>query len=137
MADLNIVHITGNIGRDAEMSYVGQKQTALCKFGVATKAYSGKEGEGKTTWHDVQCWGITAEIASTFKRGDRVMVYGSYEENEWDGTDGKKHKKKFVLGKVVARLERERGGRKADDASRPESKARQEPPPLDDSEAPF
>ena len=92
---MNIVALVGQLGRDPELQHVGAKQTALCKFSLATKAKE-RDATGsyvsKTTWHNCVAWGHNAEFVSQyFRKGSWIGVTGKIRVAEWE-KDGKKHK---------------------------------------------
>ena len=74
---MNHVALVGRLGKDPETKQVGDKQ--VTKFSLATKGY------GDTTdWHNIECWGKTAELAAKYlTKGSMCGVNGSirYSKN--------------------------------------------------------
>jgi len=72
----NRVILVGNVGKDAET------RGAVVGISLATSA-----GRDKTDWHDVKCFGKTAEIVADVKKGAKLYVEGrlSYSEYQKDG----------------------------------------------------
>lgn len=85
---MNNVTVIGNLGGDPELTFT-PKGTAKVKFSVAdTREYEGKK---ETTWHRCVAWGKTAEnIASTFAKGQRVILLGQYKTDEYTTKAGEK-----------------------------------------------
>jgi single-strand DNA-binding protein len=92
--DMNIVMLRGNLARDPELRVVGDKQTAVVNFTIATsREFTKANGEQDKITSFIQCeaWDSGAEaIASSFKKGDLVMVEGSLRNDSWE-KDGVKH----------------------------------------------
>lgn len=83
---MNVCVITGNLTKDPEVRYpTGEKQTAICRFGLANN-----EGYGdrkQTNFLNVVVFGKIAENCEKYlKKGSKVAVMGriqtgSYEKN--------------------------------------------------------
>lgn len=88
--------LRGNLARDPELRTVtiGDKQTSVVNFTVATsREFTKANGTQDKITSFIQCeaWDSGAEtIASTFKKGDLVMVEGSLRNDSWE-KDGVKH----------------------------------------------
>jgi len=93
---MNITIIRGNLTRDPEARTVsiGSKQTSVVNFTVATsREYTKANGEKDkvTTFVPCEAWDSGAEIiASSFKKGELVLVEGSLRNDSWE-KDGVKH----------------------------------------------
>lgn len=82
--EMNCITLVGNLGRDPDTKTVNDK--TLTKFSIATgsKEY--------TEWHDIECWGQTADIAARYlKKGSTVAIRGEMRSNTVE-KDGKKTK---------------------------------------------
>ena len=93
---MNITLLKGNLARDPELRTVtiGDKQTSVVNFTVATsREFTKANGTQDKVTSFIQCeaWDSGAEaIASSFKKGDLVMVEGSLRNDSWE-KDGVKH----------------------------------------------
>lgn len=93
---MNIVILRGNLARDPELRVInsGEKQTSVVNFTVATsREFTKANGTQDKVTSFIQCeaWDSGAEaIASSFKKGDLVMVEGSLRNDSWE-KDGVKH----------------------------------------------
>lgn len=91
---MNVVMLKGNLARDPELRVVGEKQTSVVNFTIATSREFTKsdDTQGKiTTFVQCEAWDSAADaIASSFKKGDLVMVEGSLRNDSWE-KDGVKH----------------------------------------------
>lgn len=93
---MNITILKGNLARDPELRVVGSgdRQTSVVNFTVAvsrefTKANGSQDKV--TSFIPCEAWDTGAEvIASTFKKGDLVMIEGSLRNDSWE-KDGVKH----------------------------------------------
>jgi single-strand DNA-binding protein len=93
---MNITLLKGNLARDPDLRTVstGGKQTAVVNFTVATsREYTKANGEKDkiTSFINCEAWDSGAEvIASSFKKGDLVLIEGSLRNDSWE-KDGIKH----------------------------------------------
>jgi len=107
---MNIVMLRGNLARDPELRTVniGNKSTSVVNFTVATnREFTKADGTTDKVTSFIQCeaWDSGAEaIASSFSKGDLVMVEGSLRNDSWE-KDGVKHSTIKVrvnnFGKIV------------------------------------
>ena len=108
MASLNSVTIIGLLGRDPEVSHVGQSD--ICRFSVATDdGYQDKSGQrvDRTTWHTVTVGGKTAENCSRFlHKGSLVCVEGRYLSRKYQTKDGRDGVSFYVAAARVVFLDR-------------------------------
>ena len=83
----NLVILVGNLGKDPELKHT-QGGTAVAKFTLATNdRYKDKDNnwQDRVEWHNITCWGRTAEIAAEYlKKGRTVYVKGSLRTDSWD-----------------------------------------------------
>lgn len=85
---VNKVTLIGRLGKDPEVRE-GSGGVKICKFSIATDR-GGAKGDGKseTDWHNIVCFGKTAEICERFlQKGRQVYVEGriEYSQSEKDG----------------------------------------------------
>lgn len=84
---MNVVIISGNLGRDPELSYTPQTQTACCRLSVAVAR---QKKEEQPDWVRVTVWGRQAETCNQYlTKGQEVKVVGSLRINK--GKDGKEY----------------------------------------------
>lgn len=80
---MNILCLTGNLGRDAEVRQAGG--SSVCGFSVAmTSGYGDKK---QTVWISCSVWGKQAEgqLPSYLKKGQQVAVSGELSAREYEG----------------------------------------------------
>jgi single-strand DNA-binding protein len=93
---MNITILKGNLARDPELRVVGSgdRQTSVVNFTVAvSREFTKANGEQDkiTSFIPCEAWDSGAEaIASSFKKGDLVMIEGSLRNDSWE-KDGVKH----------------------------------------------
>jgi single-strand DNA-binding protein len=109
MSDSDLT-ICGGLGRDPELRFT-QGGMAMVTMGVAvSRRWLDKktdEWQEKTSWIDVTVFGQLAEnVAQSLKKGDRVMVKGRLEQDEWEDRDSgeKRSKLKMVADEIGASL---------------------------------
>lgn len=88
---MNIISLTGNLGKDNEVKQLSSGTTVLNNsIGVRSNAKVG--GEYKTSWFNVSIFGKSAEIFSQYtKKGSKVFLTGEVRIREYkkqDGTNG-------------------------------------------------
>jgi single-strand DNA-binding protein len=88
--DVNKITLLGRVGQEPVLSYT-QSGKAMLKFSVATGVSWKKddgEWETKTSWHNIVCWGKSAEyLNEKVNKGERIYIEGSidYQKYEKDG----------------------------------------------------
>jgi len=109
---VNKVILLGNLGKDAELSYLASGQ-AVSKFSMATnRRWKDKNGEmqDETEWHNIVVWGKTAEnLTQYLTKGRQVYVEGRIKSRTWEGRDGSKHYSTDIIANDVV-LVSGRGG---------------------------
>jgi single-strand DNA-binding protein len=91
---VNMQIIIGNLGADAEMVYVGKKETPKATFRIAATVRLRTNGEAaareQTEWFNCILWGKRAEALSPYlSKGSRVYVEGRTETHSWEDDSGK------------------------------------------------
>jgi single-strand DNA-binding protein len=82
---MSIVHISGRIGRDAEVRKVGDND--VCNFSVAENIGFG--ANKKTQWWACALWGTRGEkLAPYLAKGSAVTVCGEVTVREYNAKDG-------------------------------------------------
>ena len=76
---MNNITISGNLGGEPELQYVGDDDIPVARFSVAED-----HGYG-TNWLNVEAWGDMAEtIDEYFHTGDWIEVNGSLEQDSYE-----------------------------------------------------
>ena len=76
------VMVCGNATRDAELKTVGEKNTTVCKTGLAI----GKHKDTTTIFVNVVAWRGLAHVLANVRKGDAVAVWGRMTEpREYNG----------------------------------------------------
>ena len=80
---MNVLVVSGNIGRDAEVRNAGG--TSVAGFSLAVK--SGYGDKAQTVWVDCSIWGKQAEsgLVQYLKKGQFVVVTGELGTREHEG----------------------------------------------------
>ena len=145
MSDVNVAFIVGNLGQDPEEIANGKG----CKFSVATnERWTDNNGQKQeeTTWHDIVCWGKTAENCVNFlSKGRQVHIQGQIKKEKWEDDEGntrtstkiKAHRVTFLSGENTGSGggSRRKKTRKTDDTSNPFDDGPSDP--FDDDDIPF
>lgn len=102
---INQINLVGNLGHDPEVRFAanGNKITNFSmSYKSSMKDTAGKYKEG---WMKVVCYQDLAEAASTeLKVGNRVMVTGKLDPNEWTNNEGQKIKQVRVVADMVSKV---------------------------------
>ncbi len=91
---LNKVMVLGNLGADPETRFTNSG-TPIARFRIATtrrwQDSRTEEWREETDWHDVVCFGRTAEVAGEYlQKGRQCFVEGELRTNSWE-RDGERH----------------------------------------------
>lgn len=83
---LNVLIVSGNLGRDPDMHYTPQG-TAVTKLSVAVNRWDGKQEV--TSWLPVVVFGKIAESCGTYlNKGSKVEVIGELSIRKYQDKDG-------------------------------------------------
>ena len=109
---VNKVILLGNLGKDAELSYLPSGQ-AVSKFTLATsRRFKDRtdEWQEQTEWHNIVMWAKMAEnLTQYLTKGRQVYVEGRIQSRTWEGRDGSKHHSTDIVANDVV-LVSGRGG---------------------------
>jgi len=85
---MNKVILCGNVGRDPQIRYIGQRPVA--EFSLATNEPARTNAQGVTIpevteWHNLVMWDHAAEIAEKYiRKGTRLLVEGKLRTRTWE-----------------------------------------------------
>ena len=98
----NRVEIAGYLGKDAQSRYLptGTKVVNLRLAESYSFTDRNKAKQEHTNWHNVVCYGVVADVAERFMKGDNAFVDGSLQIREFEPNDGSKRRR---VVEVVAR----------------------------------
>ena len=77
----DLVLVSGNAFKDAEIKHIGDKGTTLCEFALIV----GKAADGKGKFANCKAWGSLGTYAAQMQKGDSVCVIGTMESREYNG----------------------------------------------------
>ena len=99
---MNHITVVGNVGRQPEgLKYTGAG-LAVLKFSLADTR--GKDDNKKTSWYDIVCFGDMAEsVVENIGKGDRIIVAGRLQVEDYEKKDGSKGKRVEILADDVAK----------------------------------
>ncbi len=94
--------IVGRLGRDPEaMGATGVRFSVVTQDRV--KNDKGEWEDRDTTWHTVKAWRTLAQQAlSTLKKGQEVIVYGTFSADEWVDKEGQERVTNEVTAESIA-----------------------------------
>jgi single-strand DNA-binding protein len=108
------IEIIGNLGSEPEVRYT-QKGTQQTTFRVAVNSRRpGADGESieRTDWFRVRVMGSRAEYVQRFGKGQRVLVVGRLQIEDWETREGEKRTSFDIWADDVVNLSpREDGAR--------------------------
>lgn len=103
-----LITITGNVGKDVELRFAGDKQIAVATFSMGHTPRIKKDGEftdGETMWFRVTTFMSKAEaIADQLQKGDTVLVTGTLTQNTYTDKEGKERTSLEIKAEEVALL---------------------------------
>lgn len=103
MPNYNSITLVGHATRDAELRHLGDKQTALSSFGIATNRKFGDKED--VHFFDVKCWGSTAEaVATQVRKGAGVIVVGDLQTEKWNDKATGAERSKVVINAMCVGL---------------------------------
>lgn len=100
MANYNKVILAGNLTRDPQLSYL-PSNTPVCEFGMAiNRKWKSQDGQmrDETCFVDLRMFGRRAEVLNQYcRKGNPLMVEGRLKFDSWEGKDGGKRSKLYVI----------------------------------------
>jgi single-strand DNA-binding protein len=100
--DTNLVVLTGRLGTNPELRYVGQNGAPVAEFRLATGRTVGSGEE--TSWITIKCWNRLAEIVGSYLgSGRRVLITGRLQEERWQDRESGQNRARLVV--VAERIE--------------------------------
>ena len=106
-ASVNVIYLIGRLGRDPEVSHVGQ--SSFARLSVATDdGYRDQNGQKveRTTWHSVAVSGKTADFVLKYlHKGSQVLVEGRYLSRKYQTKDGRDAVSWYVQAQRVQSLD--------------------------------
>ena len=96
---MNHVIISGMLGRDPRTG-VTASGTVWANASVAVQKYRQKDKTYETHWIKVVAWSRSADILSTFVKGELVIIEGELSTSEYE-KDGKKQYSTEVMAHSV------------------------------------
>lgn len=103
MSSDNMVTFVGNCTRDPELRFT-TGGLAIANFGLAVNRRWQVEGEWKeqVSFVDCVCWQRLAEnVAETVQKGNRLIVAGRIQMNQWETPEGDKRSKLEMVAENV------------------------------------
>ena len=117
MSDINVVALTGRLGRDPEIRRT-QAGTAVANVSLAVSKRR-KEGED-TTWARLIFWDKLAELAEQYlRKGSQIAVRGELQVREFQDKEGQKRSSTEIRVHDLTML----GGKGQGDAPAPQARA--------------
>ena len=97
---MNTITVIGNVGRDPELR-MSQGGTTICKFSLAdTKSKKGEDQ--RTSWYDIVTFGALADkVADTVRKGDRLMILGQLQVEDYTNKAGEKKKRVEIVANYI------------------------------------
>ena len=89
MANVNIAIVVGFVGDNPRVNTT-QSGRKVASFTIATteKGYTTQQGvtyPDKTEWHNIVCWGKTAEVVERFvRKGNSLYIQGKMRTRSYD-----------------------------------------------------
>ena len=107
---VNKAVVLGRLGQDPDTRY-SQSGTPITTFSVATsrrwRDQRTEEWREETEWHNIVCFGRTAEIASEYlRKGMQCYVEGDLRTSNWE-RDGVRHYKTEINVRDLVLLDRD------------------------------
>lgn len=94
---MNRFIVSGNLGKDPLTKSLNDGKL-VCEFSLAERV-----GKDQTQWHNVKCFGKTAEFADKhLAKGLKVIIEGRIVYRQWEDRDGKR---KYATEVIAEKLE--------------------------------
>lgn len=84
---MNQVNLVGRLGQDPKTNPTG----TVCNLNLATNGRAKVDGEWttRTDWHNIVCFGKTAENVAKFcAKGSQILITGRLQTRKWQDKEG-------------------------------------------------
>lgn len=101
---MNQVLLIGRVGKDPACKQVGNNNTKLAEFSIATSKNIGnfQNPNWVSTWHNIKCWKKQADFAeANVRKGDEVFISGEIEVQSWEDNNGNKQYRTSIVADTV------------------------------------
>lgn len=79
---MNVIHFTGNVGKDAETR--STQKGDVCSFSVAVR--NGQSRDADSVWYRCTIWGQRGQnLVTHIKKGSKVAIVGDLTFGEYEG----------------------------------------------------
>lgn len=139
MAGINKVILIGNLGKDPDITNIGN-DVKKASFSLATtETYKNKDGikTDQTEWHNIVVWRGLADIAEQYlRKGSKIYLEGSIRYRSYEDKDGNKKYITEIVADSFLMLDRASDANRMTDNS---PKIESNPPvgPAPDDDLPF
>ena len=114
MASVNKAIIVGNLGRDPELRYLSDGQTAVTTLNIATTRRVKQQDDQyreETEWHHVVLFRRQAEVAKDYlKKGSACYIEGRLQTRKWQDKNGVDRWTTEIIGETLQLLDRKSDG---------------------------
>ena len=102
---VNKVILLGNVGKDPEMRATpGGMVIAQLTLATADRKKEGEKWVDTTEWHNLVCFGRTAEIVRDYvKKGKQLYIEGKIQTRSWDDKESgqKKYRTEIIVNDLA------------------------------------
>lgn len=100
----NSTLVCGALAKAPELKVIkkGEATKQLVELSLAI----GKDDENKTIWANVDCWGLHAQIAKSYKTGDIILCAGIIVNQVYVGRDGVERTSSRVRADFILKLDK-------------------------------
>ncbi len=87
---MNSVSLIGRLTKDPDVRYGSGSQQAVARFSIAIDRIPDRNGEKKTDYPNIVCFGKTAELVEKYmSKGRLVGIQGRIQTGSYQNKDGK------------------------------------------------
>ena len=117
---MNRIELAGFLGSDPQIRHLGSgTKVATVRLGESYRFMArGKEQE-HTNWHNLVFYGVVADAAESFKKGDNVFVEGTMQVRQYTPTDGHRRTHYEVIAKTTHLIAKSRVAKEAPSVNDP------------------
>ena len=111
MRGINKVIILGTVGKDPEIRSIANGNNTVASFSMATSEAWKDKNTGQLTenteWHNIKCFGKTAEIIGNYvRKGSKLYIEGKLKTEKWqDKNTGQDKYSTYILADNVQLLD--------------------------------
>jgi single-strand DNA-binding protein len=117
---MNRIELAGFLGSDPQIRHLGSgTKVATMRLAESYSFVARGKTQEHTNWHNLVFYGVVADVAESFKKGDNVFVEGTMQVRQYTPTDGHRRTHYEVIVRTTHLISKSRVAKEAPSVNDP------------------